>query len=330
MTLPTTIRSLAILLALLIASVSLAKGPTYTDPKETDDDFAFQGEYQGAIQVAGEKIKIGVQVIALGDGQFRSVAHVGGLPGDGWDGTEKHTATGSRQGAVVVFEDDLATGKIENGKLHITAKGEDVTGVLEKVNRKSPTLGKRPPADAVVLFDGTKADNFRGGNVVDGLLQAGCTSKQTFGSHQVHIEFRLPYQPHDRGQQRGNSGIYLQGRYECQMLDSFGLEGKQNECGGLYSVKAPDLNMCLPPLSWQTYDIDFTAGTYDDAGKVLTNPRVTVRHNGVVIHDDVELPGQRNTTAAPSKPGNAPGPIYLQNHSNPVVYRNIWVVPSRS
>ena len=131
----------------------------------------------------------------------------------------------------------------------------------------------------------------------DKLLMQGVISKDTFGSHSLHIEFRLPYQPEARGQGRGNSGIYVQGRYECQMLDSFGLEGKQNECGGLYSVKAPDLNMCLPPLAWQTYDIDYTAAEYKD-GKLATNPRVTIRHNGVVIHDDVELPGNRNTTAA--------------------------------
>jgi hypothetical protein len=85
--------------------------------------------------------------------------------------------------------------------------------------------------------------------------------------------------------------------------------------------------MCFPPLTWQTYDIDYTAGKYDDAGKVVTNPRVTIRHNGVIIHNDVELPGERSTTAAPSKPGNEPGPIYLQRHGAPVVYQNIWLVP---
>lgn len=110
------------------------------------------------------------------------------------------------------------------------------------------------------------------------------------------------------------------------MLDSFGLSGEQNECGGLYSVKKPDLNMCLPPLSWQTYDVDYTAAKYDDGGKLVKNPRVTIRHNGVIIHDDVELPGERNTTAAPIGAGPQPGPVYLQDHGNPVRYRNIWVV----
>jgi hypothetical protein len=198
---------------------------------------------------------------------------------------------------------------------------------LEKVHRKSPTLGKEPPAGAVVLFDGTNADNFKNGRMTeDGLLEQGCTSKRTFGSHRLHIEFRLPYQPHDRGQGRGNSGLYLQGRYEVQMLDSFGLEGKQNECGGVYSVSAPRLNMCFPPLSWQTYDVDYRAAKYDENGKLLSNPRMTVEHNGVTIHEDLELPGERNTTAAPVRAGPEAGPVYLQDHGNPVRYRNIWVV----
>jgi hypothetical protein len=321
---------------LLFASIAQAKGPIYTDPAKTDADFAFQGEYRGEIDAGGTKIKIGVQVIALGEGKFRSISFLGGLPGDGTNSqivtppsgdNEKRTMSGELKDGVVIFDNDHAHGEIKGGKMHVTAKQGNASGILEKVTRKSPTLGKKAPAGATVLFDGSNADNFNGGKIKDGLLQAGCTSKERFGSHKLHIEFRLPYQPQDRGQGRGNSGIYLQGRYECQMLDSFGLKGENNECGGLYSVKAPDLNMCFPPLTWQTYDIDYTAGKYDDAGKVVTNPRVTIRHNGVIIHNDVELPGERSTTAAPSKPGNEPGPIYLQRHGAPVVYQNIWLVP---
>ena len=181
----------------------------------------------------------------------------------------------------------------------------------------------------MVLFDGKNADAWQNGKVDEGLLVQGTTSKQTFGSHKLHLEFRIPYQPEDRGQGRGNSGLYLQGRYEVQMLDSFGLEGKDNECGGIYSVAKPSVNMCLPPLSWQTYDVDYTAAKYDAAGKLTVNPRVTVSHNGVVIHKDVELPGERNTTAAPVAAGKEPGPVYLQDHGNPVRYRNIWVVETK-
>jgi hypothetical protein len=152
----------------------------------------------------------------------------------------------------------------------------------------------------------------------------GATSKHKFQDAQVHLEFRTPFQPNAREQGRGNSGVYMHGRYEVQMLDSFGLEGRHNECGGIYSTKDPELNMCLPPLTWQTYDIDFTAAKFDDAGAKTANARMTVRHNGVVIHDDVEC--DHATTASILPEGPEPGPLYLQDHGNPVRYRNVWIV----
>jgi hypothetical protein len=300
------------------------KGPVYLDPNKTDTDFAYQGEYSGSSKVGDQEMRFGIQVVAQGQGKFRAMSYIGGLPGDG--GTERRPMEGSLKDGVVVFDDDKGHGEIKDGVFVITAKSSPLKTELKKVERRSPTLGKQPPAGAIVLFDGSNADHWTGGKVDNGLLVQGCTSKQTFGSHLLHIEFRLPYQPEDSGQARGNSGIYLQGRYEVQMLDSFGLDGKHNECGGLYSVKDPDLNMCFPPLSWQTYDIEYRAAKHDQ-GKLTANPRVTVIHNGVKIHDNVELPGDRSTTAAPIKPGAEPGPIYLQDHGNPVRYRNIWVMP---
>ena len=116
----------------------------------------------------------------------------------------------------------------------------------------------------------------------------------------MHLEFRLPFMPKARGQGRGNSGLYHQGRYETQVLDSFGLEGKNNETGGLYSIKAPDLNMCLPPMAWQTYDVDLHGSkVLMQKDKKTANAKITVKLNGVVVHRDVELP--RTTTAAPVK-----------------------------
>jgi len=314
-----------ILFALVSASL-FAKGPAYTDPAKTDADFAFQGEYVGMAKTNKGNHKVGVQVIALGGGKFHAAGCMGGLPGDGWDKSPKRESDGELKDGEIVCANDYVITKIKDGKVILALPSGNEIATLEKVHRKSPTLGAAPPAGAVVLFDGKSAEAFEKGTLTDdGLLAAGCSSKQKFGSCKVHIEFRLPYMPEDRGQARGNSGIYLQGRYEVQMLDSFGLEGKNNECGGLYELKDPDVNMCFPPLVWQTYDIEYTAAKYDGE-KVIAPARITVEHNGVTIHKDVELPTDRGTRAAPVKPGPELGPIYLQNHGDPAVYRNIWVV----
>lgn len=322
---------LSALLLLLFGSGLQAAGPKFDNPAKAakeDPDFLMQGEYLGKINAKEGEETLGVQVIALGEGKFQAVAYKGGLPGAGWDGKELIRAEGTRDGATVNFKGDKGTGTLTDGKLKITSADGDELGTLQRTERVSPTMGMKPPQGATVLFDGSDASLWKGGQVSpEGLLMQGTTSEPKFQSQRLHIEFRLPYQPQDRGQGRGNSGLYLQGRYEVQMLDSFGLAGKNNECGGIYSIKDPDVNMCLPPLAWQTYDVDFTAGKYDADGKQTSPPTMTVRHNGVVVHKDVELP--KSTTAAPVKPGPEPGPVYLQNHGSPVRYRNIWVVEKK-
>jgi len=318
----------ALTLLTLLSACSMAdaaKGPAYTDPEKAGPDFEIQGEYVGEIETKDGKDRFGMQVIALGKGKFRAVGYRGGLPGAGGGQREEKYATGEMKDGVAILQvDDKATITIDGGKAEITAKGES-RGTMEKVERKSPTLGAKPPKGAVVLFDGTSTDHFPGAKATaDGLLMQGATSKDKFQSFQAHLEFKLPFMPQARGQGRGNSGYYVQGRYEVQMLDSFGLEGKDNECGGIYQIAAPKVNMCLPPLSWQTYDVDFTAAEFKD-GKKVKNARLTVRHNGVVIHDDLELP--QHTPGGKSGETAEPGPVYLQNHGDPIRYRNIWVLP---
>ena len=150
------------------------------------------------------------------------------------------------------------------------------------------------------------------------------SSKQVFSDHKIHLEFRTPFMPKARGQGRGNSGVYVQGRYEVQVLDSYGLEGKDNECGGIYKVAAPRVNMCAPPLQWQTYDITFRAARLGPDGAATARPRITVLHNGVMIHEDLEIP---TPTGGAARTGlEASGPILLQDHGNAVRYRNVWVV----
>lgn len=304
------------------------------DPKKaflTSDEagpvFAVQGEYSGTIKAGDTDMKLGVQVIAEGSNKLAWVAYIGGLPGDGWDGNPPLRGTGEANGSTGLLKGETGQGEIQNGSLVISHDGKVRLGELAKVTRVSATMGRKPPEGAMVLFDGTTADHFENGKMSeDKLLMPGATSKEKFSSFEMHLEFMLSFMPNARGQARSNSGCYMQGRYEVQMLDSFGLTGENNECGGIYETRKPNLNMCFPPLSWQTYDVEYHAATFDTAGKKTADAWITVKHNGVLIHEKVKLP--RATRAAPLAEGPEDGPIYLQNHGgDPLRYRNIWVKP---
>ena len=300
-------------------------GAMYTDPARAGPDYEIQGEYLGQARLEKGEQTWGAQVIALGNGKFHLVLFHGGLPGMGWKrGDEQLLGDGQISDSGATFQMDQWSATIRVGTLTVFNRDMSPIGVLKKMERKSPTLGAKPPARAVVLFEGTTADTFKNGKIVMGnLLAADCTSKQKFGDHSLHVEFRTPFKPNARGQARGNSGVYVQSRYEIQVLDSFGLEGKDDECGGIYSIAAPVVNMCLPPLTWQTYDLDFTAARYDSGGKKIQNARITMHHNGVMIHDNLEL---SHGTPGPSPEGPAPEALYLQGHGDPVVFRNIWAI----
>ncbi len=291
--------------------------PTYTTPEQGGQDYVDQGEY---VNDWG-----GAQVIALGKDRFRMVIYKGGLPGAGWDMSPQSRIEGTRDGGKVALKGTNGwTYTIANGAITINSNtGEQYT--MKKIERKSPTLGAQPPAGAVVLFDGSNADAWKGGHMDNrNLLQAGTTGKQAFTNFTLHLEFLLPFKPEGRGQDRGNSGVYVQDRYEIQVLDSFGLNGEDNECGGVYTQLKPAVNMCFPPLTWQTYDIDFEAPKWDENGKKVKNAVLTLKHNGVVIHDRRELKGATPGGGMNEVPKG--GPIQLQGHGNPVFYRNMWVV----
>jgi hypothetical protein len=300
----------------------------YIDAGTVDADFAFQGEYAGTLLIDGQQCDFGAHVIALGEGKFDTVGYRGGLPGDGWDRSDIYRGSGETQNGELKLRSDQATATVKTDVMAVLDKDGNALGELKRTLRKSPTLGAKPPEGAIVLFDGMETNRFSKDNVSkDGLLKQGSTSDLKIQSGTLHLEFLLSYMPKATGQQRANSGCYLQGRYEVQILDSFGLKGDNHECGGIYEISDPSINMCLPPLSWQTYDIEFTAAKFDDAGNKTADARLTVKHNGVVIQKDIALPFA--TRAAPVKEGAEPGPIYLQDHGNPIRYRNIWFVEKK-
>ena len=322
------------LVVLLFAALLIAPKPAaawqnkrnlaYTDAKKADADFALQGEFLGAVVENDTGKRIGLQVVAQGDGTFLGVEYAGGLPGTGWDKSKPMRMNGKIEKGFVYLSNAQHQFYVGKDKAHVYDQAGESLGTIPRVERISPTIGKKPPANAIVLFDGKDNGQFQNPRITpEGLLTEGTQTTRPFKDFTLHIEFKLPYMPYARGQGRGNSGVYLQSRYEVQILDSFGLKGVHNECGGLYRQRPPALNMCLPPLQWQTYDITLTSPKFDRSGKKTANGRITVRHNGVLIHDNVEL---KNKTGAGRPEGPKGLPTKLQNHRNPVRFRNVWLV----
>ena len=244
------------------------------------------------------------------------------IEGASWFGTQQF------KGEIVTAGDPPVAGKFTGT---LTGPGGTKTFEVERIELGSPTLGEEPPAGAVVLFDGTSMEHWERYPLTWGItgdaFQVGGSdliTKQQFGSKRLHLEFRTPFMPSARGQQRGNSGVYIQGVYEIQVLDTFGLERADNFAGGFYQQAPPLVNACLPPMEWQTYDIDFTAPKFNEAGEKVENARVTVHHNGILIHDDLELSDR--TPGGMGGPERALGHLLLQDHGNSVQFRNIWVV----
>ena len=206
----------------------------------------------------------------------------------------------------------------------LTDREGHAAGHLDRVRRQSPTMGARPPKSAIVLFDGKDTNQFsKAGVTDDGLLMEGAYLKALFQDFNMHVEFMLPYMPSARDQGRANSGVYLQSRYEVQILDSFAQESLFNGCGSFYRFRKPDVNMCLPPLVWQTYDIAFTAARWASDGTKLAAARGSVWQNGVQVQNNVALEGP---TGAGKPEDPMPLATYLQDHHNPVRFRNVWII----
>ena len=294
--------------------------------EETGDPFL--GEYAGACGGVATEVEVWPQA-----GEYRGTV----ILGSGAEAEKRVQLAGKAEGAKLVMTgksgDAECKATVADGALTLNLGGK--TGKLAQMVRVSPTLGKKPPAGAIVLmaYDEGKPPsleewtNAQWKPMPDGSVLIGKgdnRTKRDFGDMRLHLEFMTPFMP-DKGRQgRGNSGVYIQDRYEIQVLDSFGLESKDGDCGGIYKVAAPKVNACLPPGRWQTFDITFTAARFDAGGKKTASARVTVLHNGTVIHQDQKIPGP--TGGARSKAAVAVAPLRLQDHGNPVRFRNIWVV----
>jgi len=304
----------------------------------------YMGDWQGKVKTAKNgKQKVKAQVFPLGSDTYQAniipqfdarVAPIAVLDGKITDGKLVFTQKDSAD-----KKDSVWTGTIADGKFTgSSAEGKDYTFSMKKEVRLSPTIGAKPPRGAVVLLGKNTGDlttDWQRENgapcgwkmVTNGVMAVvpgagGIITKRQFKNQRVHLEFKIPYEPKERGQGRGNSGVYFQGRYEVQVLDSYGLEGKDNDCGGIYSVSKALVNMSAPPLQWQTYDATLQSAVMD-GDKVVKFARITVLHNGVKIHDNLEV--NHATTAAPFGNIAPAGGLYLQDHGHPVQYRNIWI-----
>jgi len=323
----TRLLTVCLLLALpLGAAETTNKRLATTDEAKAGPDWRVQGEYLGTL---ADGKPLAAQVMALGDGEFQLALLPGGLPGAGWDGKAWTKALGKTKGEETTFE-GVGLEAVQRGEQLTGKTAKDATFTLKKTVRTSPTLGAKPPAGAVVLFDGSNLDAWAKGKMDDAqnlLAASGPTTKDAWQNFRLHLEFRTAYMPFARSNARSNSGVYLQRRYEMQIIDSFGLFDPKSKngdvCGELYRSVDPKLNACLPPLTWQTYDIELRAPTFDGTKKTA-NARLTARLNGLVIHDDLEVP---NKTGAGQPEGPQALPLFLQDHGAQVWFRNVWLVP---
>ena len=221
-------------------------------------------------------------------------------------------------------------------------KPEDTEYYEPKVEKITPGQDNQPPSDATVLFDGQDLSAWEaveGGGEVPWTVEDGyftvkpesgdIQTKENFGDFQLHIEWRSPQEIVGEGQGRGNSGIFLQGLYEVQVLDSYESETYVNgQAGSIYKQTPPLVNATRTPDEWEVYDIIYTAPKFDEKNQAMVEPGyVTVLHNGIVVQHHTRLQGTTEYIGPPQWKAHGDGPIKLQDHSNPVSYRNIWIRP---
>ncbi|MEM6779361.1 MAG: DUF1080 domain-containing protein [Planctomycetota bacterium] len=295
---------------------------------EAAKDFAIIGEFVGQRMDDPTQI-MGLQIRCLGDGQFEARQTCGGLPGEAaFDESSTKHLIGRRSGDAVVLSGAADAYFVTSDRCTVVSSEAQMIATLQRIERRSPTLGAKPPKGAIVLYrDPTKPpklSEFMPGATTDGdLLTEGVLIQPLLQDFDLHLEFKIPHMPAMTEQKRGNSGVYLQSRYECQVLDSFGTDRVFNGLGALYRVKPADVNMAFPPLVWQTYDIRFSAARFNADGSKRSKARVSSWVNGVQVQNDVALDGP---TGHGSDESPEPLPTKLQNHNDPIRYQNIWMI----
>ena len=316
------------------------------------EDYPFMGDWEGRWNRADGVYppRIAAQVRPWKDGRYEIRFF-----------TELHK--GAPEYVVIEAESARDALRFRHGSWSGSIEGDRFTGEgtlrdkhgrfeMKRVLYASPRLGARPPSGALVLFDGSDFDEWemiaRNGKtgpvtwkIDDGAMRivpeignhrigASIGTKKTFHDFDLHIEFRLPLLPDNTDQRRGNSGVILEEFqfFEVQVLDTYALPGYYDECGAIYQIAPPKVNMCLMPRQWQSYDISYRAPRMNQDGRLTEAPRITVNHNGVLIHKDLELPYSDNALRVRRErpESRKVGRIKLQDHGYPVEYRNIWIV----
>ena len=289
------------------------------------------GEFVGSIQGDNETTTLGIQIRPMGEGRFEALSYAGGLPGtEGCQLDQTTSYVGIRAGDTLILSGGPLAIFVDADTCTLVGRDGSRAGRLDRVTRTSPTLGAAPP-DGAILITGGDADApaYTGGAEVDDsdgdqpVVGRGVTIQPMAVDFDLHVEFKLPPMFNQTDQNRGNSGVYLQSRYECQVLDSFAQKPVFNGCGALYRFKPPEMNMTLPPGVWQTYDIRLTGARFAADGRKIRDARISSWLNGVAVQRDVAMPG-------PTGMGKKESPTMLatvlQDHGDPVVFRNVWMI----
>lgn len=221
-----------------------------------------------------------------------------------------------------------------------TKMGPEDTEIWKPIPRMVTSPAGAPPSDALILFDGTSlgqwlsnrdsrspaAWHVSGDHFTVTPGSGDIRTKETFSDFQLHLEWRSPQVVRGEGQGRGNSGIFLQGRYEIQILDNYDNSTYSNgQAASIYKQTMPLVNASRPPGEWQTYDIIWTAPRFNKDGMLISKAKVTVIHNGVLVQNHTEVAGTTEYIGLPRYEAHGPGPLILQDHSDTVSFRNIWI-----